>query len=204
MGTAVIGCGATLFLAYVTPGTAHRRVRFYLSKLQLAGMGVAGFALMLFVNFFTGNSLGQKIGEFLNKYNRAEGASVAGLFESRMPLIEQGYANYLTSPLTGIGFGTAYDPKFVENATWYTAPTEKGFLPTAVLEETGLSGSAFFWGFIICFLIYLIRERNISGFGIFIALLAANLGEMCFFSFGGAGGMCWFLVAAGLVLLKVN
>jgi len=77
-------------------------------------------------------------------------------------------------------------------------------LPIAVLEETGLSGSAFFWGFIICFLIYLIRERNISGFGIFIALLAANMGEMCFFSFGGAGGMCWFLVAAGLVLLKIN
>ena len=200
MGTAVIGCGATLFLAYVTPGTAHRRVRFYLSKLQLAAMGMAGFTLMLFVNFFTGNSLGEKVGEFLNKYNRAEGPSFASLFESRMPLIEQAYANYLTSPLTGIGFGTAYDPKFVENATWYTAPTEKGFLPIAVLEETGLSGSAFFWAFIICFLIYLIRERNISGFGLFIALLAANLGEMLFFSFGGAGGMCWFVVAAGLVL----
>ena len=200
MATALIGCGATLCLAYVTPATAHRRVRFYLSKLQLAGMGMAGFALMMFVNFFTGNSLGQKIGEFLNKYNRAEGASVAGLFESRMPLIEQGYANYLTSPLTGIGFGTAYDAKFVEKATWYTAPTEKGFLPIAVLEETGLSGSAFFWAFVICFLIYLIRERNISGFGLFVTLLTANLGEMLFFSFGGAGGMCWFVVAAGLVL----
>jgi len=204
IGTAMIGCAATLCLAYVTPSTAHRRVRFYLSKLQLAVMGVVGFILMIFANFFTGNILGEKIGGLLNKYDRAEGFSLAGLFETRLPLIEQAYANYLTSPLTGIGFGTAYDPKFVEAATWYTAPTEKGFLPIAVLEETGLSGSALFWGFIICFLIYLIRERNISGFGIFIALLAANLGEMCFFSFGGAGGMCWFLVAAGLVLLKIN
>ena len=204
IGTAMIGCAATLCLAYVTPSTAHRRVRFYLSKLQLAVMGVVGFILMIFANFFTGNILGEKIGGLLNKYDRAEGFSLAGLFETRLPLIEQAYANYLTSPLTGIGFGTAYDPKFVAAATWYTAPTEKGFLPIAVLEETGLSGSAFFWGFIICFLIYLIRERNISGFGIFIAMLAANLGEMCFFSFGGAGGMCWFLVAAGLVLLKIN
>ena len=200
MGTVIIGCGATLCLAYVTPGTAHRRVRFYLSKLQLAVMGVVGFILMIFVNFFTGNSLGERISEFVNKYDRLEIFSFASLFETRMPLIEQAYANYLTSPLTGIGFGTAYDPQFVAGATWYTAPTEKGFLPTAVLEETGLSGSAFFWGFIICFLIYLIRERNISGFGIFIAMLAANLGEMLFFSFGGAGGMCWFVVAAGLVL----
>ena len=200
MGTAVIGCAATLCLAYVTPGTAHRRVRFYLSKLQLAGMGAVGFILMLFANSFTGNSLGERFSGFLNKYNETGGFSFAGLFETRMPLIEQAYANYLTSPLTGIGFGTSYDPKFVAGATWYTAPTEKGFLPTAVLEETGLSGSALFWGFIICFLIYLIRERNISGFGIFIAMLAANLGEMLFFSFGGAGGMCWFVVAAGLVL----
>ena len=163
-------------------------------------MGVVGFILMIFVNFFTGNSLGEKIGGILNKYDRAEGASVATVLEARLPLIDQAYANYLTSPLTGIGFGTSYDSQFVAGATWYTAPTEKGFLPIAVLEETGLSGSLFFWAFIIFFLIYLIRERNISGFGIFIAMLVANLGEMMFFSFGGAGGMCWFVVAAGLVL----
>ena len=105
----------------------------------------------------------------MNKYDRAEGASVATVLEARLPLIDQAYANYLTSPLTGIGFGTSYDSQFVAGATWYTAPTEKGFLPIAVLEETGLSGSLFFWAFIIFFLIYLIRERNISGFGIFLS-----------------------------------
>ena len=57
MATAMIGCGATLCLAYLTPATAQRRVRFYLSKLQLAVMGVVGFTLMIFVNFFTGNSV---------------------------------------------------------------------------------------------------------------------------------------------------
>ena len=199
ISTAVIGCAATLCLAYLAPG-GRRQVRFHLPRLQLAVMAVVGFILMIFVNFFTENSLGEKIGGILNKYDRAEGASVTTVLEARLPLIDQAYANYLTSPLTGIGFGTSYDSQFVAGATWYTAPTEKGFLPIAVLEETGLSGSLFFWAFIIFFLIYLIRERNISGFGIFIAMLVANLGEMMFFSFGGAGGMCWFVVAAGLVL----
>ena len=200
IGTAMIGCGATLTLAYLTPGTGRRQVRFYLSRLQLTVTAVVGFILMIFVNFFTGNSLGEKIGGILNKYDRTEGASIVGVLEARLPLIEQAYANYLVSPLTGIGFGTSYDPLFIAGATWYTAPTEKGFLPMAVLEETGLSGSLFFWAFIIFFLIYLIRDRNISGFGIFITMLVANMGEMLFFSFGGAGGMCWFVVAAGLVL----
>ena len=195
----MIGFGATLCLAYVAPGTAHRRVRFHLSKLQLAVMAIAGSLLMVFVNFFTGNSVFSALGGFLNKYNDAE-LNLDVLFRTRMPLIEQGYANYLSSPFTGIGFGTSYDPEFAATATWYSAPAEKGFLPLAVLEETGLSGAAFFWGFIVFFVIHMIRERNISGFGIFITMMAANLGEMMFFSFGGAGGMCWFVVAAGLVL----
>ena len=200
MATAVIGCAATFSLAYVTPGTAHRRVRFYLSKLQLAVMGGVGFILVFFVNAFTGNSLGKGLISILLKYGDSEALSWEVLFKTRMPLIEFMIANFKTSPLTGIGFGTSYDPGFAAKATWYTAPIEKGVLPLAVLEETGLSGSLFFWSFIILFVIYLIRERNISGFGIFVTLLVANLGEMMFFSFGGSGGMCWFVVAAGLVL----
>jgi hypothetical protein len=199
ISTAVIGCAATLCLAYLAPG-GRRQVRFHLPRLQLAVMAGVGFILMIFVNFFTGNSLGKGLTSILLKYEGSEALSWEVLFQTRMPLIEFMIANFKTSPLTGIGFGTSYDPGFAAKATWYTAPIEKGVLPLAVLEETGLSGSLFFWAFIIFFLIYLIRERNISGFGIFIAMLVANLGEMMFFSFGGAGGMCWFVVAAGLVL----
>jgi len=200
MATAMIGCGATLCLAYLTPATAHRRVRFYLSKLQLTVMGVVGFTLMIFVNFFTGNSVLKGVVSVLLKYGDQEALSWTSLFRTRMPLMEFMMANAKTSLLTGIGFGTSYDPKFVQAATWYSAPTEKGFIPLAVLEETGVSGSLFFWSFIALFVIYLIRESNISGFGIFVTFMSANLGEMVFFSFGGAGGMCWFVVAAGLVL----
>ena len=199
ISTAVIGCAATLCLAYLAPG-GRRQVRFHLPRLQLAVMAGVGFILMIFVNFFTGNSLGKGLTSILLKYEGSEALSWEVLFQTRMPLIEFMIANFKTSPLTGIGFGTSYDPGFAAKATWYTAPIEKGVLPLAVLEETGLSGSLFYWAFIIFFLIYLIRERNISGFGIFIAMLVANLGEMMFFSFGGAGGMCWFVVAAGLVL----
>jgi hypothetical protein len=108
--------------------------------------------------------------------------------------------NFYNSPITGIGFGTAYDDKFVQGATWYTAPTEKGFLPSAVLEETGLIGGLFFTGFLVSFFVYLIRDRNVPGFGMMVTFLVSNLGEMTFFSFGGAGGLCWFFVAAGLAL----
>ena len=105
IATAMIGCAATLCLAYVTPSTAHRRVRFYLSKLQLAAMGVVSFTLMIFANFFTGNILGEKIGGLLNKYDRAEGFSLAGLFETRLPLIEQAYANYPNQAARGLASG---------------------------------------------------------------------------------------------------
>ncbi len=200
--TAILACAAIVGLGFMTTGTGHRQVRFAVSRMQLIALAGIGGILMVFAEVFSGGGISSKATGFLIKYAQHGygGLSWDLLFATRMPLIEKSLEIFRGSPMTGIGFGTSLAPYFIANATWYTAPTEKGFLPTALLEETGLIGSSLFWVFIALFLIYLLRTRNVSGFGMFVAFLILNLGEMTFFSFGGAGGMCWMLVGAGLAL----
>lgn len=121
--------------------------------------------------------------------------------ESRGQLIEKSLNNFFQYPLTGIGLGINSDFHFYNTQISgafdipFSAPTEKGFMPSAVLEELGIFG-----GFITLSYLTIISLKNPFNHSnnyawLFFASLCMNLGEFVFFSFGGLGLFQWLLIA---------
>jgi len=180
-----------------------RRIRFNLSAIQVVCLIFFGCVGVFLLEFFSGGAITDKLANFAFKAIRggdAGGVSLETLAESRMGLIMQSWGIFLQNPIIGINFGTSLDPKFIAGAGLFTAPTEKGFLPTAILEETGLIGASLFWGFIITFYFYYYNRRNIMALAIMTVFLLLNMGEMMFFALGGMGLFCWSMLGAGIAL----
>jgi hypothetical protein len=108
--------------------------------------------------------------------------------------------NFRRSPVFGIGFQVSTTEYFIQNASLFYAPIEKGFLPSALLEEVGVVGTSFFVIFVITMAVQLVRERNIPGVAMFATLLASNLGEASLFALAGHGAYGWILLVGGIVL----
>ncbi|WPJ95013.1 hypothetical protein SH580_16415 [Coraliomargarita algicola] len=181
----------------------RKRIRLNISIPQLILMIFGGTVGLFLLEVFTGGALSSKFSEFALKAIREGGGSsfsFSQMFESRMPLIEQSLYGFHQSPLTGIGFGTELDPLWAATATLFTAPTEKGFLPTAILEETGIFGTFCFVVFLILFFKNYLSKRNVVAIGVMACFLLLNLGEMMFFALGGMGLYCWSILGAAIAL----
>jgi hypothetical protein len=72
---------------------------------------------------------------------------------------------------------------------------EKGFMPTAVLEETGLIGAALTILLLIFLFVPVLQHPDPTLFWVAAASLLVNFGEMVFFSVGGMGFFFWFVMA---------
>lgn len=141
---------------------------------------------------------------FIFKGDEAESATE--LFEmSRGELMAVSMENFRQSPVTGIGFGTPSDLGQLDRRAEsfldipFSASSEKGFMPTAVLEETGLVG-AFLT--IILLLIIIVPIFRFGSFGIiwsFMACLLTNVGAAILFSVGGLGFFVWLFFGFCLV-----
>jgi hypothetical protein len=126
---------------------------------------------------------------------------VQALERSRGGLMSQSMANFWKQPLTGIGFGAPSDPvgfaQSLERGPFgipISASVEKGFMPTAVLEETGVVG-AFFTVVLLGFLfIPVLQHPDPTLFWVMTTCLFVNFGEMVFFSVGGMGFFLWFVM----------
>jgi hypothetical protein len=129
-----------------------------------------------------------------------EGISRSVLAEARVGVVETSWSNFVAHPITGIGFGVPSDPTVstVQRDAVLGLPTsasvEKGFMPTAVLEESGLIGAAL----VILLLVALAGPVVLRGRAhvcwLFWACLLINCGEMVFFSMGGLGMQLWLVL----------
>lgn len=167
--------------------------------------GLAAVIIGLFWNAATGNSIGKALTAYIVKgsirdLDYGSGVFVERVVSSRRGLIEFSWQNFLASPVYGIGFGVSKTEAFRRDATYFTAPSEKGFIPTAILEEGGLLGTATFLLFIALFSRDLKRERNMLGLIMFWSFLLTNFGEVTFFAPGGAGSFGWIMVGAAMIL----
>lgn len=182
-------------------------VRFNLPKSTL----IIGFLFvcmgLVLVEAATGGKITDKFQDLILKstgeqdaYSRVTDLSLDKIASSREAQIQNMMISFKAFPLTGVGFGVDRSAAFMENASIFSAPTEKGFLPIAVFEENGIIGGSAFVAFIIFLYSHLIKERNIPGICGLTTLLAANLGEMMFFGLGGHGGFIWTLFGACLIL----
>ena len=199
---ALIAVGLVVGLAFMMR-SGRTRVRMNISTAQIVSIGLLALVGLILVEAATGAAITQKVSDFALKSIRSgDGGTMSfyAVFESRMPLIESSWRIFLQRPWTGIGFGTSIDPQFVANATLFSAPTEKGFLPTALLEEVGIIGALPFAVFLIAFFVHYWKIRNIIALGMMACLLLLNLGEMMFFALGGMGLYSWSLIGAGIAL----
>jgi len=121
--------------------------------------------------------------------------------KSRGFLIVESMDNFIQHKWFGIGFGVSdsifipFDP-VVEPLTGLplAAPTEKPMLPVALLEETGIIGTAFFTLFLFTLMKLLISNGNLILSLVFLTCLFLNIGEMIFFSVGGLGLYIWLIM----------
>lgn len=133
---------------------------------------------------------------------RTENAEVSDLIqESRGALINQSLENYRSYPFTGIGLGVPSDYRYNDMRNVETvmgipvgASVEKGFLPSAILEEMGLLG-AFFTVFIILSAIAIVSRRaSFPIVWLLFGVIFINIGEAVFYSIGGLGLYVWLMI----------
>jgi hypothetical protein len=85
-----------------------------------------------------------------------------------------------------------------------SAPVEKGFLPTAILQEGGVLG-----GGLLTLIIALLSRRawrntDLRWRAMFVACLAINAGECVFMSPGGIGMFDWLLLGLAMFSYRTN
>jgi hypothetical protein len=128
---------------------------------------------------------------------------------SRAGGISSQWKYFLDSPLAGNGFGVYAWGGVPEGVTFFmgipiSAPVEKGFLPTAILEEVGIIGTFFFIYFLYRLFKLASSSNDLRLIGIFLSSVYINIGEMVFFSVGGLGIFYWTLIGLAISGKKKN
>lgn len=200
-GVLLIGL-TTLGLLYLTrTGNRSLRIRKRMSRTALVATVVLGLGGIAGFDLLTGGRLAQQAISFVNKNKKTDAEiTVTNVLASRRHLIEQSWEMFLKSPVIGHGFEVEKSEAFQRNAGLFSAPLEKGFLPTAVLEEVGIAGTIPFVIFILTLGFHLYRRPNLPGLAMWCTFLAVNFGEVMIFSPGGHGGFAWILLCAGILL----
>lgn len=129
--------------------------------------------------------------------------SFIDLFYSRREFILNSWEAFLKSPIFGEGFGVEKSAKFVESATMFTAPSEKCFIPTAILHELGIIGAVAFIYFLISVTTWAIQKKHINFIFLLYGFILINFGEYIFFSIGGAGCLGWLSLGSTLANNKL-
>jgi hypothetical protein len=151
-----------------------------------------------------GPDLVEKGTEFLMKDNRPAETTVVGVFEAaRGGTTERSMENFRNAPLTGIGLGVPSDlsQTRIEYGPFGVpigASVEKGFTPTAVLEEIGLVGA----GLLLLFVAVLLKpvfgsHGNVPLAWMVMVAVLINMGEAIIFAVGGNGLFFWLVVSIG-------
>jgi len=204
--TSVASLVLGLLSGYACSLTAVRKLGTRLRRNISAGsilMYVTALLMLVVVgDTLTSGRIYKGVVAFTNKggENDAGTIDLTQVMQSRESLINQSWELFKRHPLTGIGFQVADSDEFRQKATLLSAPVEKGFLPTAILEETGIFGTFCFVLFIVGFLGYLIGQRNIPATTVFLAVFFTNMGEVQLFALGGPGQLGWLLTGAAMIL----
>jgi uncharacterized membrane protein YwzB len=157
------------------------------------------FVLVLFLLIITTVFLNYSVSnETKWEYFYKRGSSIyESIYLSRGFLIEDSWKNFQEHPLTGIGFGVASDKKdfIIEEAKFIniplSAPTEKGFIFSALLEEVGIIGTFLFLLFFFKLIKPIIKYGDLPSMWLFACAFFISFSEMIFFSLGGLGMHIW-------------
>ena len=117
--------------------------------------------------------------------------------------------DFLRKPLLGNGFGVYPDGEFPAGVTYFdgipiSAPVEKGFLPTAILQEGGALGAGLLSLIVALLCRRAWRNTDLRWRAMFVACLAINAGECVFLSPGGIGMFDWLLLGLAMFSYRTN
>jgi hypothetical protein len=137
-------------------------------------------------------------------FKRAESREVSGAFlESRGGGVVSQWRNFVEQPWVGHGFGVYAEGPPSSSVVEVmgipiSAPIEKGFIFTAVLEETGVLGGLVFFSMLFVLGRAAWRNRDLRWIALFTACIAVNIGECIFLSPGGIGLLDWLFLGLAL------
>jgi hypothetical protein len=139
-----------------------------------------------------GPGIAKEVDAFIDKGTLSDISILQTYQISRGGLIDAMMKNIRQKPLEGIGFGMASIPEMIEvtRDPYFNLPigaaVEKGVLPLAVMEETGLFGFIFFvyW---IWLMLALCLKMGSTPMALFSVVILLNFGEAILFSAGGMG-----------------
>jgi hypothetical protein len=198
--TGMIGYFLVIGFALVMVGLARNppQERRLIQRYQrnFFALAFAGIVALFVLEAVTGK-VSDRATRFIAKGEQVEELDISILYKSRETQIREAWENFKEHPMTGIGFGTDLSIHWQRKATLLSASTEKGFLPTGLLEEVGVVGMLFFLLFVFSLYGYTMRSRRYLGLAMVTALIVVNMGEMMFFAFGGMAMLCWPLIATG-------
>jgi O-antigen ligase len=159
---------------------------------------------------FTTGKFSSYVRDFAFKGTETQNRDLGDAFyASRGGGVLQQWQNFRSSPLVGHGFGVYPDGVFPSGVVEFhgipiSAPIEKGFLPTAILEECGVLGGALLLLLIGWFARDVWRSSDLRWRAMFVAALGVNLGECVFLAPGGIGMIFWLLVALALQVHRID
>lgn len=144
-----------------------------------------------------GGGVSSSVSNFILK--RGETSVGEAFSESRGGGLISQLRNFASSPIVGHGFGVYADGKFPTEIVKVagipvSAPVEKGVLPSAVLEETGVLGFGFFVYMIFLFTRNVWQTAKRPVLAMFCTCLLLNLGEAVLLSPGNVGLHLWLLI----------
>ena len=195
--TAAIAATLGVIVAIATRMLASRQ-RSQATFAKIAALLILGLATLVTAELATGK-ISKAVVAFAIKRGHTESIGRA-FYESRGGGALRQWQNFVHKPLTGNGFGVYADGRFPHGVTEWegipiSAPVEKGFVPTAVLEETGFFGALLFAVMMIVIGKRVWRNRDLRWIALFVACLGVNLGEAVILSPGGVNGaILWLLI----------
>lgn len=191
----ILGVTGAMFLGVLRNRTARREAM----RAWMLGIGLAALAL---IAVLASSGLRGAVFEFV--FKRDTTASLDEAFmSSRGVGIESQWRNFLEQPLIGHGFGIFPGGGFPTRVVTFmglpiSAPVEKGFLPTAVLEEVGVVGGAAFLVLVVAMVRRAMRTGDQPWTAVLLTCLFINLGEAVFFSVGGIGLVFWIWMGVAM------
>lgn len=194
----VLGLIGSAFLSPIFAGVSRRRMLPGLRSRRFQTVALIALAGIIIAAPILASTLSSYL------FKRSDATSFVDAADaSRGALVVKMFSNIQKNPLTGIGFGIASEPAYmeVERDPFFGLPlsalVEKGVMPVAVFEELGVFGALAIYGW---FLLVLRRaaRSGVSQFAVLITVLLVNFGESMFFSVGGMGMLLLILLTGAV------
>lgn len=130
---------------------------------------------------------------------KRESSGIDEAMSSRSRGLSLQWENFLASPIIGNGFGVYAGPVPANNVQYLmgipiSAAVEKGFMPTALLEEVGILGTIPFLFMMYSIIKLVLKNTAPSWICMFFASIFINIGEYVFFSTAAMGMFYWIIM----------